>query len=140
MSTPKVITQTQIATASLQFTHRWLLTKVYPKFTEDEWFEMCMDYGLQFATSFSKMFGTKQQEVFNKLTQTPANEGEPYNWYWMWWKLQWMQDDFHYIDQKVYLITNAAFTYTYYKVFMLQSSILEEDLLFQLQATNYSLK
>lgn len=134
MSTPKVIqnTKTHYSVASLKFTHHWLLTKVRTDLSEEQWFELCLNYGLQFATSFSNMFGIKQQEVFEQLTQTPANEGEPYNWFWMWWKLQWMQDDFHFIDQKIYLI--PAFNYEYYKGLMLQCNVLEEDLLFQLQS------
>jgi len=135
MATTKFIsnTSTFYSAASLKFAHHWLLTKVRTDLTEEAWFEMCLTYGLRFAQTFSDMFGDKQQEVFNKLTKTPAKDGEPYNWFWMWWKYHWMDDDFNYIDQKIYQIANDTFSYEYYKGIMLQSSTLEEDLLFQLE-------
>ena len=126
-------TKTSIAVASLQFTHHWLLTKVRKDLSEEQWFELMLDYGLKFAKQTANLYPKElQQKVVDILIKTPPKINEPYNWFWMWWKLQWMQDDFHFIDQKIYQL--QTFSYEYYKNIMLECSMLEMDLLNQLQS------
>ena len=126
-------TKTHYSAASLKFTHNWLLTRVRVDLSEDKWFELMADYGLKFAKQTANIYPKElQQKVVNILTKTPPKINEPYNWYWMWWKLQWMQDDFHYINEKIYQL--QTFSYEYYKNIMLECDTLQADLLNQLQS------
>lgn len=127
-----VNTQTHYSNAALKFTHHWLLTRVKTDLSEEQWFELMVDYGLKFAKQIASLYPNSfQQKVLDILIKTPPKINEPYNWYWMWWKLQWMLDDFYYIDLKIYKM--QSFTYEYYKNIMLENSLLEKDLITQLQ-------
>jgi len=126
MPTPvKIITKTQASVNALKFTHRWLF-KVMPNFYEEQWATMLFDYGYRFAAHFSSMFPGKEKMIEELLIKTPAQSGDTHNWFWMWWKIKFIQDDWEYINQKVY---QQPVSYDLYKTYMLQSEILEQDLL-----------
>ncbi len=124
ISTPtKNISHTQQQAASLQFAHRWLF-KVHPNLTEEHWSQMMFEAGIAFATTFSFLFDSKQQVIEDILTKQETSNGN--NWYWMWFKYKWMQDDWEYVTQKIF---NQPITYHQYKSYMLLNQHLEEELL-----------
>lgn len=127
LSTPtetKRITQTQLSVESLQFAHRWLF-KVIDDLTEDKWTAMLMDYGLIYANQFSLCFLSSQPLVYEVLTSSKPEEGCKHNWFWQWFKLKWMHDDWNYITNKVYL---QGISYAHYKTYMIQDELLEIEL------------
>jgi hypothetical protein len=107
----------------LKMAHRWTLRKT--DLFENEWVEMLFEHGQRFAVHFSRLFPYIQNTIENVLLKSPAEEGNAHNWFWTWWKLKWMQDDWNYITDKVY---NQAISYTQYKTYMLHCEILEQDL------------
>lgn len=127
LSTPtetKHISQTQLSVESLQFAHRWLF-KVHTEFTEEQWFNMIIDYGLIYANQFSLCFTTKQPLVYQVLTSSAPEQGCKHNWFWQWFKLKWMQDDWDYINNKVY---QQGVSYQHFKTYMIQNEMLEVEL------------
>ncbi len=123
-TTNKHISHTQEQAASLQFAHRWLL-KVHPHLTEEQWQNMMFEAGIAFATSFSFLFDGKQQHIEDVLTKHKADDNNT-NWFWMWFKYKWMEDDWHYITNKVF---TQPTSYHQYKSYMLLNQLLEEELL-----------
>lgn len=123
-STPvKGITVTDATVDELKFAHRFILKRV--QISEEQWCELMFENGHRYALLFSMLFGEKQEWLHNHLATHPAEDGAPGNWFWMWWKFKWMQDDYQYINNKVFQL---GVCYETYKTYMLQSQMLEEDL------------
>lgn len=130
MTTPKHTihtTRTQVSVQLLAYTHSFLLRKAVPQ-TEEEWTNEMFIRGQQFAINFTRLFPTNmQQSIEDFLLKTPAKEGEPNNPYWMWWRIKYMQDDYNYIDNRIY--QSQHFTYYFCKQQMLNDDQLEVELL-----------
>lgn len=109
---------------NLQFGHRWLFKKV--DITTEEWNEMLFEYGDRYALLFSLMFGDKAEWLYEFLIKTVPEKNDRHNWFWMWWKMKWLQDDFAFVSDKVY---QQPVTYAQWKGWMMQSEYLEVDLL-----------
>lgn len=120
----KHISKTAADAEQLAAAHRWLINRV--DITQDEWCELMMQYGLRFAAIFSLLFPAKEQWVEDYLTKEKALPGEPNNWFWMWFRLKWMQDDAVYMQQAVY---KQPISYEHYKTYMLHSEALETELM-----------
>lgn len=125
MSTPKKDTKTEASIESLKFAHRWLF-KVLDGFYEEQWATMMFDHGYRFAAVFAMCFPDQEKLIEDSLIKTSPTTGEPHNWFWMWWKLKWMQDDWEYINSKIY---TQPVGYEQYKSYMLHCEQLEQDLL-----------
>jgi len=97
--------------------------------TKEEWIDMMLDYGQRFAHLFSRIYDSDAEKIENYLTKSIVG-----NWYWRWWKLKWMQDDHHYIYNKVQRMANL--TYEQYKCYLLNDENLEQDLLGLLEIEN----
>lgn len=127
MTTP-VITTTEsaaeISIQELQFAHRFTLKK--GDLFEEDWLNKMFDHGVRFAHFFAAMFPGREDMVQTMLLKTKPEPGQIRNWYWSWWELKWMQDDWQYITDKVYL---QPICYDQYKTYMLNCEILEQDLL-----------
>lgn len=120
----KSISKTEASVDALLFAHRWLLMKV--PIQEEQWITKMYEHGYAFAERFSGLFPGLEKKMEETLTKSPAQPGSPNNWFWMWWKLKWMQDDWEYINCKVY---RQPCSYEHYKSYMLNCEILESDLL-----------
>ncbi|TAG31901.1 MAG: hypothetical protein EAZ35_02295 [Sphingobacteriia bacterium] len=125
MSTPIHQTQTQLAVDSLKWAHNWLL-KVNPSLYEEQWVTMMFDHGYRYAKIFAMSFAIGEERIEEQLIKSKPESGEPNNWFWMWWKIKWMQDDWQYITNKVY---NQPISYEQYKTYMQNCETLEHDLL-----------
>lgn len=121
----KHISQTQLSIESLQFAHRWLF-KVMDDFNHEQWAAMLIDYGLIYANNFSLCFTDSQPLVYKVLTSAAPEAGCKHNWFWQWFKLKWMQDDWDYINDKVYL---QHISYRHFKTYLIQNELLEVELI-----------
>jgi hypothetical protein len=117
------ISKTEASIDALQFAHRWVMKKA--AMHEEEWVTMLYESGYQFAASFSKLFPGVEKSIEDMLTKSAADPGMPNNWYWMWWKLKWMQDDWEYITYKVY---DQPCPYAHFKSYMQHCDKLEAEL------------
>lgn len=133
ISTPqtKHYTKTDASADALKFAHRWLFKRV--EINEEQWVTLMFEYGDRFAAIFSMMFEDKAEWLHNYLVTAPPDKGNTHNWFWMWFKMKWMQDDWEYIDQKIYC---QPVTYMQYKTYLLNCEILEQDLLNLLLSKN----
>lgn len=131
----KTITQTESTIDSLKLAHRWLF-KVIDGFYEEQWVTMMFNYGYQYAELFAMCYPGKEQIIEAALIKTPAEPGEVHNWFWMWWKLKWMMNDWDYINDKVY---NQPVSYEQFKIYMRHDEKLQMDLLDLLNAKQVSL-
>jgi hypothetical protein len=131
MSTPKNITthqsKTQISFELIAYTHSFLLRKAVPQ-TEEQWAESLCNIGLRFAEDVSKMFPQKKQQfIKNILLKTEPKPKEPNNFFWMWWRIKYMQHDYWYVNTKMYKKGNND--YTFYKNLMVADSLLKTELI-----------
>lgn len=120
----KTRTRADESADDLKFGNRWLFKKV--DITYEEWNEMMFEYGDRYALIFSLMFESKAEWLHDFLVKSAPEKNDHHNWFWMWWKLKWMQDDFNFISQKVYL---QPVTYVQWKSWLMKSEHLEEDLM-----------
>lgn len=124
-TTPTITTSaTQHTIDELKFAHRWILKR--NDTFEDQWLTEMFEHGYRFAAHFASMFPGREEQVSALLLNEPATDGNEHNWFWMWWKFKYMQDDWNYINGKVY---NQPITYSHYKSYMLHDEQLENDLL-----------
>lgn len=126
-STPTVIateSTTEQSIDSLKFAHRWILKR--NDLFEEEWLGKMFEHGFRFAAYFASMFPGREDMVQAMLLKAEPEPGQTHNWFWMWWQTKWMQDDWNFINDKVYL---QPLTYDQYKAYMLNCEILEQDLL-----------
>lgn len=87
---------------------------------------MSFEYGCSFAEWFASLFPENQElKIKNIFLTSPAKPGDPNNWYWMWWRLKWLQDDEAYVKNEVYTFMG----YTQHKCYLLKSEALEMELL-----------
>lgn len=130
MSTPKHIkkhqSKTQISFELIAYTHSFLLRKAVPQ-SEEQWAETMCNMGLQFAEDVSKMFPQKKQQYIKTiLLKTEPKPKEPNNFYWMWWRIKYMQHDYWFVNAKMY--KNSNYDYSFYKNLMLTDSLLKNEL------------
>jgi hypothetical protein len=121
----KTITQTEATIDSLKLAHRWLF-KVLEGLYEEQWVIMMFEYGYHYAECLAICYPGKEDVILNALIKAAPDPGEEHNWFWMWWKVKWMMDDWHYISNKVY---QQPVTYSEYKVYMRHDQKLQLDLL-----------
>lgn len=119
----KTISKTEASIDALLFAHRWVLKKV--PIHEEQWITMMFEHGYAFAAHFANLFPGCEKNIEDILIRTAAEPGSPNNWYWMWWKLKWMQDDWEYIENKIY---NQPCLYAHFKSYMQNCEVLEADL------------
>lgn len=116
----------------LLFAHRWTLVR--NDLFEEQWATMMFEYGYLFASQFASLFTGRERQVEQELLEAAPEAGQPHNWYWMWWKLKWMQDDWNWVNDKVHL---QPITYDHYKTYMINCEILEQDLMNLLETKKF---
>lgn len=122
-------THAQDTTDLLLFGHRWLFKRV--DLTEESWNYMMFEYGRHYAYLFAAMFDDKSEWLYDYLLKSEPEPGDDHNFFWMWFKYKWMQNDYEYISNKVY---EQPIEYNHYKTIFLQAPHLDEDLLSLLQS------
>ena len=130
---PQIVcmSNTDASAEELRFAHRFLFKRT--GYTKEEWTQMMFENGRHYAIVFSGLFGEKSAWMSEYLLRTIADTGDKNNFYWTWWRWRWMQNDYVYINNKVY---EQPISYLHFKSFMLHDESIEYDLLDILEQKN----
>ena len=118
------ISYTDVSAMSLVQAHAEILH--HTGMSEDEWTDMMFEHGCRYASVFAQLYTGSEKKIQDELLLSKPEPGQANNFYWMWWRMKWMQDDALFIHDETYL---QPVTYNQIKTDMLHSDILEYDLL-----------